>query len=1282
MKKCTLRAILMMAVFLVSFHLTGWGQTMLAAWTFDVTPAAPNTPTVITANLGTQLTSTLYADGTNGSSSWLSTESSPEWTTFGGNILNDPRSPQVAGLAIALANMSANGKSIILKFSMTDYKDPILTFATRGTASGFNNHQWAWSIDNITYTDFGINTAINTSTWTLQTLDMSAINELDNVPIVYIRLVVTGASSPSGNNRLDNVVINATSTSVTRVETPVINPSGGIYTTPQTITMTCATDGATIYYSTDGQPPDDGSTEYDPLNPPQVSITTTVKAIAYKTGMDPSLVATNVYRFPVEVADMAALRAGLTDGTIYKLTGEAIVTYARSSTGFNQKYIQDATGAILIHDPSGIITSAYVIGDGMTGITGTLTLYNSLLELIPVFDPGTATSTGNPIVPEVKTLGNLTSADQSKLVSISTVSFDAPVGNFATGTNYTISDPSKSAGVFRTIFSESDYIETLIPAEPKNMVALVGQFDTEMQITPRNLADITPVASPSITINPATLSGFTYIVGGGPSGSQSSSLSGSNLTPASGSITVTGSADYEVSSDNSAFGSAATFAYAGGTLAPVPVYTRLKSGLSVGTYNETVVVTGGGASDRSLTCEGTVSPGITTYTWSGADGGSWVTPTNWTPTRTTPAATDILRFTDGSTKTVTGVITETIGRLLFSNNTSVNLQSGAVATLTINGGTGDDLSVPAGCALNLNAVNAITIALATGANGSISGSMAFSSTANTAHKLTAVDAGAITFSSGSAFTAGAFLSGNPFGTTNLNSVVFSSGSTYIYIAGSNPFGAGQPNSVVVFQTGSLFKLMSNSTPAFSGRTYANFELDATGAVASPSGANPFSIDNLTVTNGTLNINMTGTPGHSIKGNIHVASTGTLNFNPASAGTVLLNGTTLQTISGEGAISTNANSTIGISNASGVVLNNSAVTLNGALALTNGLLTLGDNNLTLGPAATISGTPSATNMIVATGTGELRKGFSGAGAFTFPVGSNSPSPEYSPVTLDFTNGAFTDAYAGVNLKNVKYPSDPNNLNYVKRYWKLSQNGIAGFTCNAMFQYLPGDVTGYEDRINCARVDVTPYIAYSPANTALHQLTASGLTDLGIFTGTMVVPENQDIGNVTIGSGTTTCYNAKQTITVGGQNGPFLVQDGGSVTMIAGLNILFLPGTKVGSGGYLSAYITQTETYCGAKSATIPEPETKAIAVTTLQSNHSTFRVYPNPTSGSFTLDMSGTDPSQKVNVEIYRMTGEPVLKETLTGESQHQYNLGDQPTGIYILRILNTEMAGTIKIIRQ
>ncbi|HEV7782618.1 MAG TPA: hypothetical protein VGO58_15190, partial [Chitinophagaceae bacterium] len=53
-------------------------------------------------------------------------------------------------------------------------------------------------------------------------------------------------------------------------------------------------------------------------------------------------------------------------------------------------------------------------------------------------------------------------------------------------------------------------------------------------------------------------------------------------------------------------------------------------------------------------------PVITTYTWTGA--GSWSTPGNWTPTRTSPAATDIIVF-DGIGGTVTGVPTQTIGKL-------------------------------------------------------------------------------------------------------------------------------------------------------------------------------------------------------------------------------------------------------------------------------------------------------------------------------------------------------------------------------------------------------------------------------------------------------------------------------------------------------------------------------------------------------------------------------------------------------------------------------------------
>jgi hypothetical protein len=69
-------------------------------------------------------------------------------------------------------------KSVVLKFSMNGYENPILTFATRGTSTGFNTHQWAWSTDNVTYTNFGTNTANTTSTFLLRTLDLGSIDAL------------------------------------------------------------------------------------------------------------------------------------------------------------------------------------------------------------------------------------------------------------------------------------------------------------------------------------------------------------------------------------------------------------------------------------------------------------------------------------------------------------------------------------------------------------------------------------------------------------------------------------------------------------------------------------------------------------------------------------------------------------------------------------------------------------------------------------------------------------------------------------------------------------------------------------------------------------------------------------------------------------------------------------------------------------------------------------------------------------------------------------------------
>jgi hypothetical protein len=214
------------------------------------------------------------------------------------------------------------------------------------------------------------------------------------------------------------------------------------------------------------------------------------------------------------------------------------------------------------------------------------------------------------------------------------------------------------------------------------------------------------------------------------------------------------------------------------------------------------------------------------------------------------------------------------------------------------------------------------------------------------------------------------------------------------------------------------------------------------------------------------------------------------------GTIEFSGTTAQTISGQNII---ANLTM--NNAAGLsVLGNTEVT--GVLTLTNGVISLGTSNLTLGPAATVSGTPSATKMIAPEGTGELRKEYSATGSFLFPVGDVSSTAEYSPVTLNFTSGTFgTDAYAGVKLTDTKYPDDSITGSYLDRYWALSQSGITTFNCNATFQYATSDVQGTEGSIYCVKVNPDPWVTYTVANTGTHQLSATGLSSFSTFTGAM-------------------------------------------------------------------------------------------------------------------------------------------------------------------------------------
>lgn len=111
----------------------------------------------------------------------------------------------------------------------------------------------------------------------------------------------------------------------------------------------------------------------------------------------------------------------------------------------------------------------------------------------------------------------------------------------------------------------------------------------------------------TLSLSTNTLSGFSYLTGAGPSASQSYTISGAALSPASGSLTVSGSTNYEVSTNNSSFNNTITLNYSSSALPTTTLYVRLKAGAAVGTYTQNISHSGGSASNVNVSCSGSVS---------------------------------------------------------------------------------------------------------------------------------------------------------------------------------------------------------------------------------------------------------------------------------------------------------------------------------------------------------------------------------------------------------------------------------------------------------------------------------------------------------------------------------------------------------------------------------------------------------------------------------------------------------------------------------------------------
>lgn len=155
--------------------------------------------------------------------------------------------------------------------------------------------------------------------------------------------------------------VNGGVTPTQTVATPTISISGS------TATITCSTSGATIYYTLNGNTPTTSSTQYS--GPITLSGACTIKAIAVKSGMNNSSVASKSYtpgsiNAPRIDIEGTAIIMSADDGATIKYTTDGTTPTSSNGTTYTHAFSESANKtvkaiAILNGNSSSVVTKNY-----------------------------------------------------------------------------------------------------------------------------------------------------------------------------------------------------------------------------------------------------------------------------------------------------------------------------------------------------------------------------------------------------------------------------------------------------------------------------------------------------------------------------------------------------------------------------------------------------------------------------------------------------------------------------------------------------------------------------------------------------------------------------------------------------------------------------------------------------------------------------------------------------------------------------------------------------------
>jgi LysM repeat protein len=547
---------------------TGYTNSAVATAAYTIAPLLP-TPTFSPA-AGTYATSqtVTISDATAGATIYYTTNGTTPTTSS--SVYSSAITVSATETIEAIAVETGYTNSVVATAAYTI--TPVLPTPTFSPAAGTYTASQTVTISDATAGTTIYYTTNGTTPTTSSTVYSGAIT-VSATETLEALAVKTGFTN--------SAVATAVYTIVPALPAPTFLPVAGTYTTAQSVTISDATAGTTIYYTTNGTTPTTSSTVYS--GPITVSATETIEAIAVETGYSNSAVATAAYTIAPQ----------LPTPTFSPAAG----TYMASQT----VTISDATAG----------TTIYYTTNGTTPTTSS-TKYSSAITV-------SATETLEAIAVETGyTNSAVATAPYTIIPVLPAPTFSPVAGTYTTSQSVTISDSTAGTTIYYTTNGTTPTTSSTVYSGPITVSATetleaiaveTGYTNSSVATAAYTIAPLLPAptftpaagayaTSQTVTISDATAGATIYYTTNGTTPTTSS-------TVYSGPITVSATETLEAIAVETGYtsSSVATAAY---TIGAVTTYINYPSG-------------GFTASALSLNYGASVTGGLLQLTDGGAD---------------------------------------------------------------------------------------------------------------------------------------------------------------------------------------------------------------------------------------------------------------------------------------------------------------------------------------------------------------------------------------------------------------------------------------------------------------------------------------------------------------------------------------------------------------------------------------------------------------------------------------------------------------------------------------